>query len=283
LSELCVVEFGDAHLGECTLGDGGAWITAAIRLDSQAGLVTGRASGSGWRLIPFPRTVIHPQYHPLDPEWLEFAADPAPRMYRVRRDGVGLECLYGHTPDEWITHETFLGSTGDLIFVHWPCALYRLGWESRAISAITNYKVWHVSPNQAGTKVVCDTNHPDEGLFEIDVASGQRRPICVSESSNQGSQWGTDRPATAEDFAAAWKGAGQGALSWLEVKTDTVYGPQWTHPHPCFSPDERMVSFTSDRTGWPQIYVASLETRPQPHVGASAAATTPRSNPRLAR
>ena len=54
---------------------------------SSAGIVAGRADGSGWHLIPFPRTVIHPQFHPLEPEWIEFAGDPAPRMHRVRRDG----------------------------------------------------------------------------------------------------------------------------------------------------------------------------------------------------
>jgi len=259
LAERCVAEFAGAQLGECTLDVRGEYITAAFKRGSETGLVTGRADGSLWRLIPFPRTVIHPQYHPLEANWLEFAADPAPRMYRVRRDGAGLECLLEHGPEDWITHETFLGATGDLIFVRWPQALYRLDWTSRAVCALTDYKVWHVSPNRAGTRIVCDTNHPDEGLFEIDVATGARRRICLSESSNQGTQWAKDRPATAEDLAAAWGGAGAGALSWLEVPVDTVYGPQWTHPHPSYSPDERRVSFTSDRTGLPQVYVVELE------------------------
>lgn len=258
LSEVCLAEFPNAQLGECTLDGGGNWITAAFKEGAATGLVTGRTDGGGWHLIPFPRTVIHPQYHPLEPGWLEFAADPAPRMYRVRRDGTGLECLYEQPPEQWITHETFLGATGDLVFVEWPRRLHRLSWETRAIAAITDYKVWHVSPNRAGTKLVSDTNHPDEGIFEIDVASGRRRQVCLSESSNQGSQWRKDRPATAEDFAAAWKPEGQGALSWLEVATDTVYGPQWTHPHPCYAPGEQLVTFTSDRSGWPQIFVAVL-------------------------
>ena len=60
-------------------------------------------------VIPFPRTVIHPQFHPLEPEWIEFSGDPAPRMHRVRRDGSGLECLYQHGNDEFIVHETFSG------------------------------------------------------------------------------------------------------------------------------------------------------------------------------
>lgn len=258
LREVCIGEFTGAQLGECTLGPRGDRITAAIKRGSQSGLVTGSTDGSGWTLIPFPRTVIHPQFHPLDPEWLEFAADPAPRMYRVRRDGSGLECLYEQESGEWITHETFLGGTGDLIFVHWPKGLYRMDWTTRAISAITDYKVWHISPNRSGTRVLCDTNHPDEGLFEIEVTPGSRRRICLSESSNRGTQWTKEHFATAEDFAAAWNDKGKNALSWLEVPADTVYGPQWTHPHPCYSPDGKMVTFTSDRTGHPQVYVAEL-------------------------
>ncbi len=249
LEETRVVEFEGAQLGECTLGERGQWITAAFKRGELQGLVTGRADGSGWRIIPFPRTVIHPQFHPLDPQWVEFAADPAPRMYRVRRDGTGMECLYANDGSEWITHETFLGSSGDLIFVHWPKALYRLNWTTRAVTRITGYKVWHVSPNRSGTRILCDTNHPDEGIFEIDAGTGARRLVCLSESGNRGSQWTESTPAN-------WQSGAKSALSWLEVPTDSVYGPQWTHPHPCYSPDERLVTFTSDRSGQAQVYVA---------------------------
>jgi hypothetical protein len=258
LRERQIGEFAGAQLGECTLGGGGAWITAPIKQGSQPGLVAGPSDGSGWTFIPFPRTVIHPQFHPLDPEWLEFAADPAPRMYRVRRDGTGMECLYEHGPEEWITHETFLGSTGDLVFVRWPRALFRMDWSTKETAPVTDYKVWHISPSRTGSRILCDTNHPDEGLFEIDTGSGRRRRICRAQASNGGTQWAKERPATAEDFAAAWQAEAGRPLSWLEVPTDTVYGPQWTHPHPCYSPDERLVTFTSDRTGNPQVYVAEI-------------------------
>jgi Tol biopolymer transport system component len=249
LQETPVVEFAAAQLGECTLGDGGRWMTAAIKQGSLQGLVTGRTDGAGWRVIPFARTVIHPQFHPLESEWVEFAGDPAPRMYRVRRDGTGMECLYSHDGSQWITHETFLGRTGDLVFVHWPKSLYRMDWTTRAISRVTDYGVWHISPNLDGTKVLCDTNHPDEGIFQIDVATGKRERICLSESGNGGSQWTKATPAD-------WKVDSKSSLSWLEVPTDSIYGPQWTHPHPCYSPDAKYVTFTSNRTGFAQVYVA---------------------------
>jgi hypothetical protein len=258
LEETCVASFGDVQLGECSLGAGGEWLTAAARKGPDSGIVAGRAAGTAWAWIPFPRTVIHPQFHPLEPEWIEFAGDPAPRMHRVRRDGSGLECLHEHGNDEFVVHETFLGTTGDLVYTVWPRALCRINWQTRERSVIAQFNAWHITPNRAGTLVLCDTNHPDRGLFLIDARSGARRHVCLPESSNQGSQWLTSRYALAEDFAAARSAAKSGALSWMEVATDTVYGPQWTHPHPSFSPDESKVVFVSDRTGHPQVYVAEI-------------------------
>ncbi|MDX1983009.1 MAG: oligogalacturonate lyase family protein [Bryobacteraceae bacterium] len=258
LEERTVVSFEGGQLGECSPDPRGEWLTAAIKLGAQTGIVAGRADGTQWTLIPFPRTVIHPQFHPLDPEWIEFSGDPAPRMHRVKRDGSALECLYHHGNDEFVVHETFLGGTGDIVFTVWPYALRRLNWQTREITTIADFNAWHITPNREGTAVLCDTNHPDRGIFLIDAATGVRRHVCLSESSNQGSQWLTSRYALKEDFDRARSGAKSGALSWMEVAVDTVYGPQWTHPHPSFSADETRVAFASDRTGHPQVYVAEL-------------------------
>ena len=217
--------------------------------------MTGKADGTEWRFIPFPRTVIHPQFHPLDPEWIEFAGDPAPRMHRVRRDGTGLECLYENTNDEFVVHETFLGRTGDLVYTVWPHALMRMNWATRERRVIAEFNAWHITPNRDGTLVLCDTNHPDEGLHLVEVATGKRTRLCLSQASSGGSQWKTSRYALAEDFARARSEAKTGALSWMEVAVDTVYGPQWTHPHPSFSHDETKVVFASDKSGHTQVYV----------------------------
>ncbi|HYM09134.1 MAG TPA: hypothetical protein VEU62_00305 [Bryobacterales bacterium] len=257
LLETPVMEFGGAQLGECSLGGGGAWITAAIKRGSGHGIAVGRADGSGWRVIEFPRTVIHPQFSPVEPEWIEFAGDPAPRMHRVRRDGTGLECLYQNTNDEFVVHETFLGATGDLVFTVWPRAVQRMNWATRRIETVAEFNAWHIAPNRAGTAIVCDTNHPDIGLQVIDVATGRHRTICFPEASSQGSQWKKSRYALAQDWAAA-AAEKEKSLSWMEMATDSVYGPQWTHPHPSFSPDEKLVAFASDRTGHTQVYVVEV-------------------------
>jgi Tol biopolymer transport system component len=259
LEERLIAEHRNAQLGEPSIGADGDWIAAAAKIDGRNGIVVGRDTGADWRFIQFPRTVIHPQFHPLEPEWIEFAADPAPRMFRMRRDGSSLECLYEHGNEEFVVHETFLGQTGDLVFTIWPRALCRMDWTTRDIRTISEYNAWHIAPDRAGRRVLCDTNHPDNGIQIIDVATGGRRQLCLSESSNAGSQWRTSRYAMPEDFAAARsEGALGKSLSWMEAGTDTVYGPQWTHPHPSWSHDETRVAFASDRTGITQVYVAEL-------------------------
>lgn len=253
--EIARMEAG--QLGEPSFSSDGEWVVTAYKRGVENGLFAGQLDGSGWSTIPFERTVIHPQFHPLDSQWIEFAADPAPRMFRVRRDGSAMECLYHHGNDEFVVHETFLGATGDIVFTVWPFALRRLDWNTRNISEITAFNCWHIAPNRAGTAVLCDTNHPDNGLFLIDVVTGGRTAVCASGSSNRGSQWKKSRYALAADFEAARSATGQN-LSWMETATDTVYGPQWTHPHPSFSPDETLAAFASDRTGTTQVYVVEL-------------------------
>jgi oligogalacturonide lyase len=252
-----VVRWEGAQFGEPSFSRDGEWITVAYKHGSENGVFAGRIDGKQWTAIPFERTVIHPQFHPLEPEWIEFAGDPAPRMFRVRRDGSGMECLYRHGNDEFVVHETFLGETGDIVFTVWPFALRRLDWTTREVSEIAAFNAWHITPDRAGKRILCDTNHPDEGLFLVDVATGARRQVCLSDASNCGSQWTTSRYALKEDFEAA-RSAAQQNLSWMETATDTVYGPQWTHPHPSFSPDETLAAFASDRTGVTQVYVVEL-------------------------
>ena len=253
LAERRIFAYDGAQLGECSISADGEWLTAAFARQAARGLVVSRFDGTQSNVIEFPRTVIHPQFHPLEPEWIEFSGDPAPRMHRVRRDGSGMECLYHHGNDEFIVHETFLGQTGDLVFTVWPFSLRVMDWTTRAMRTIVDYNAWHISPDRAGRRILCDTNHPDEGLQIIDAASGARTPLCATGSSNQGSQWLKSRYALAEDFAAARHG-----LSWMENAVDTVYGPQHSHPHPSWSRDESMVTFASDRTGVTQVYVATV-------------------------
>ena len=87
-------------------------------------------------------------------------------------------------------------------------------------------------------QIVCDTTLPDVGLQLIDPATGVRETLCYPQASSQGFQWGEPLP--------------------YEGKTapDEAYGPQWSHPHPSYTPDGRAVVYTSDITGHAQVYLA---------------------------
>ncbi len=258
LDEHLVVDCG-GQLGECSLSPDGDWYVAACKRPDGWGLIAGTLNGRSTGFIEFARTIIHPQFNPVHPEWIEFAGDPAPRMHRVRRDGTGMECLYQHDNDEFIVHETFLGQSEDLAFCVWPFALRRLDWQTGAVATISDFNAWHITPNRAGTHILCDTAHPDIGLQLVDVSSGAKTPVCRSGASSQGSQWRLSRYAVAEDWERARKAADkERSLSWMEMAADTVYGPQWTHPHPSFSRDETMVVFASDMSGCTQVYVAEI-------------------------
>ena len=134
-----------------------------------------------------------------------------------------------------------------------PFALRRMDWTTREMRTITEFNAWHIAPDRAGRRILCDTNHPDRGLYLIDAETGAQQHLCDSLSSNQGTQWRHSRYALAADFAQA-----RNTLSWMENGADTVYGPQHTHPHPSWSNDESMVAFASDKTGVTQVYVVDV-------------------------
>ncbi|OGU34041.1 MAG: hypothetical protein A3K13_07560 [Gemmatimonadetes bacterium RIFCSPLOWO2_12_FULL_68_9] len=175
-------------------------------------------------------------------------------MWMIRRDGSENACLYEHDNQEFIVHETFLGPGEDLIYTVWPYALKRMNIATREAAIVAAFNAWHIASDRLGKKILCDTNHPDTGLHLVDVCTGERRTLCLPGSSNRGSQWEKDRYALKEDWEVQARKDREQNLSWMEMKVDTVYGPQWTHPHPSFSPDERWAVYTSDASGHPQVY-----------------------------
>ncbi|RJP32301.1 MAG: hypothetical protein C4527_06290 [Candidatus Omnitrophota bacterium] len=262
LTERTLADFPGGYLGEVDISSDQRWLVTAIREGRENGIVVCATDGDDASIILRRESVIiHPQFHPRDSNRIEFAADPAPRMHLIHRDGSGLECLYRHTNQEYVVHETWLGDSGDLVFVHWPYALKRMELPSKAIHIIAEFNVWHICPSRDGRYVLCDTNHPDVGLQLVEAAGGNRTTICYPQSSNSGSQWKQTRYAEKADFEAAAKAAATAVdtqTKYMDMKTDTVYGPQWTHPHPSFSPSHRYAAYTSDRSGHPQVYVVEL-------------------------
>ncbi len=261
LEERVLAEFAKGSLGECSVSADEQYIVTAMKRDDKSHITVTATDGSGGDIIYTSpnQTIIHPQFHPTHADLIAYSGDPAPRMWTIKRDGSDNRNLYQHDNNEFLVHETFLGSQDELIVTHWPYSLRRISLDSLEMRTIADFNAWHIASNRAGTKVLCDTVHPDIGLRLADVETGEHSPICYPQSSSSGSQWKKDRYAVAEDWAAAQQsGDREKALSWMEMKVDTVYGPQWTHPHPSFSPDETSVVYTSDVSGHSQVYVAVI-------------------------
>ena len=261
LEERVLAEFAGGSLGECSVSADERFIVTAMKRDDKSHITVTATDGSGGEVIYTSpdQTIIHPQFHPKHPDLIAYSGDPAPRMWTIRRDGTENLSLYQHDNNEFLVHETFLGAENELIVTHWPYALRRMSLETLQMQTISDFNAWHIASNSDGTKVLCDTVYPDIGLRLVDVETGEHTPICYPHSSSSGSQWKTDRYALAEDWAAAQQsGDREKALSWMEMKVDTVYGPQWTHPHPSFSPDEKVVVYTSDASGHSQVYAAVI-------------------------
>ena len=150
----------------------GAWFVAACTPGISGASWWGETTGSCATSCRFrARSSIH-NSRPSTPNGSSSRPIPLRACSACGCDGSGLECLYEHDNDEFVVHETFLGSTGDLVFTVWPKALKRMNWQTRRITTIAEFNAWHISPNRAGTKVLCDTNHPDVGLQLVDVATG---------------------------------------------------------------------------------------------------------------
>ena len=146
------------------------------------------------------------------------------------------------------------GSTGDLVFTVWPLALRVMDWTTRAMRTIVDYNAWHIAPDRAGRRILCDTNHPDEGLQIIDAASGARtsavrspgRAIRARSGANPATRWPRISPRRATP-SVGWR---MPSIRSTARSTPTRI--------PVGAATNRMVAFASDRTGVTQVYIASL-------------------------
>lgn len=126
------------------------------------------------------------------------------------------------TPNVY-AHSGWLGRTGRVQgCARWPeRALLTAGKGDREPRVIAEGPYfWHSAGANDGEWIIADTNWPDEGLQLVHVPSGRFRTLCFA-------------------------GASQGH-------------PQWTHPHPGWSPDGKLAYFSSDRTGICQLYLVNV-------------------------
>ncbi len=179
-------------------------------------------------LYEHPTGAAHVQFDPYTSERIAFctAGDERHRnIWTLKRDGTDgriLNLEFGNGHFAWLRKTDASKEIVVMSNTTSPRgAIKYCGVNEKDEKIIAQGKnFWHASPSKDGKWIVADSNWPDEGIYIIQVSTGKMKSLCYPKSS--------------EGHA------------------------QWTHPHPFFSPDGKMVVFNSDRTGIPHVYLAKI-------------------------
>ena len=152
--ERILAEFPGGGLGECSVSADEQFIVTAMKRDGKSHITVTATDGSGGEIIYTSpeQTIIHPQFHPKHADLIAYSGDPAPRMWTIKRDGTDNRNLYQHDNNEFLVHETFLGSQDELIVTHWPYALRRIPLDTLEMQTISDFNAWHIASNRDRNK-----------------------------------------------------------------------------------------------------------------------------------
>ena len=232
-----------AAMGTTALSHDDKWWAVKFNIGKEAALAIIDTDTGKHDIILQRDSIAHLQFCPDDADLLYYAGPLTDRVWVIHRDGSGNRRLYAQNVEknEWITHETWIPGTRELAFVDWPRGVRCINVDTGLERQVTSFNAWHAISNPAGTRMVADTNFPDIGIQIFDPRDGVGEPqtLCYPNASAIGEHWNGPFPYA------------DGPIQ--------VYAPQHTHPHPSFSPDGHHIVFTSDRSGYAQIYEATLD------------------------
>ena len=231
-----------AAMGTTALSHDDKWWAVRFNIGKESALAIIDTDTGESDIILRRDSIGHLQFCPDDANLLYYAGPLTDRLWVIHRDGSGNRRLYARNieKNEWITHETWIPGTRELAFVDWPRGIRCIHVDTGTERQVTTFNAWHAISNPAGTCMVADTNFPDIGIQVFDPRDGISKPktLCYPDASSIGEHWNAPFPYA------------DGPIQ--------VYAPQHTHPHPSFSPDGEHIVFTSDRTGYAQIYEATI-------------------------
>lgn len=229
-----------AAMGTTALSTCDRWWAIKFNVGNEACLNIIDTTTGATEIILRRDTIAHLQFCPDDANLLFYAGPLTDRVWVINRDGSNNRRLYLRKPGEWITHETWIPRTRELAVVDWPRGVRCFHADTGQERRVTSVNAWHAVCSPDGQLMVADTNHPDIGIqiFNPLDGSGQPTTLCHPGASSMGEHW-------------------KGPFPYDNGPIE-VYAPQHTHPHPSFSPDNRYVIYTSDRSGFAQLYEAEV-------------------------
>lgn len=227
-----------AAMGTTALSANGRWWAIPVKSGKVSRFVLIDTETVSSRVILERDTIGHPQFCPDDDNLILYAGPLTDRVWTVTRDGVNERVYEREDRMQWVTHEVWLPGRKAIAFIDWPRGMRLIDLATGTTSWLNRFPAWHAAPDASGTRFVCDTNFPDKGLHILPL-DGDAEFLCASEATSEGAHWA--HPFPYNDGPVA------------------VEARQHTHPHPRFSPDGSRVVFTSDKTGFAQLYEVELE------------------------
>ncbi len=203
--------------------DGAYYISNALMTNGEIALVRYATDGSEAKVLLSTSTVAHMQVDPSGSGRILLGApgpDSAWGLQIVDLDGTNMRPL--RIPQS-TGHYAWFGHTGRVVStVNDPFgSIVTMGEnDDEPDLVVKGGHFWHASGSDDGKWIVSDTNWPDLGLILVSAETGVWAPLCRPEASSG--------------------------------------HPQWTHPHPEFSPDGRYVVYNSDKTGIGQVYAVEV-------------------------
>jgi oligogalacturonide lyase len=229
-----------AAMGTTTVSRDDKWWAVPVKIGKVSRFILLHTETGTANVILERDTIGHPQFCPDDPGLIFYAGPLTDRLWLVNRDGSGNRRLWQREHKlQWITHESWLRGRRELAFVDWPHGMRAIQVDTAELRSITRFPAWHAHPDDSGSWFVCDTNFPDRGIHRFSATqSAEAELLCESKASSVGAHWA-------------------GPFPYNDGPRE-VYAPQHTHPHPRPAPDGSRVLYTSDASGFAQLYECML-------------------------
>jgi oligogalacturonide lyase len=261
LEETVLARFPGHRTGVCSVDKRGERVAvSARRMNGVGEIAVIAADGSGSELILEGGSASRPQFCPADPNLILYSRDRGRSLRTVRADGSEDRLLYEARDGERVLHESWLGGRGEVLFTT-PAGVLRALRPGGSVRTILERGVWHAYADREGNRVVCDSREPRRGIFTVDPSTGETETVLRVKTSGMGTWWKDPGGEPAEDIetAALRSDEPEAERAPGERVRETLYGPEWTHLHPVFDPGGTRTVFTSNRGGWPQVYVLESE------------------------
>ena len=204
--------------------DGKVYITDCTLTTGERAILRFTTDGREADIVHRSDSITHTQLEPGEGQVIAFQHDPDAQHRNIRlmsqcgENVRPLELPYGNG------HWMWLGKTKRILtnMARERGGIAAMGEDERRPEwiATDDEHYWHAASSPDGEWIVSDTAWPDNGLFLIHAQTNKRVKLCEPRSS--------------------------------------CSHPQWTHPHPSFSPDCKTVVYNSDADGMAHLYLAKI-------------------------